>query len=100
MAQLISWVKAEWSSADASFEMAPGDLHQIIIWGGGLTDVDVVTFMCHPTVVPFVDEETGLQATVQTELGSDGERRIFVWVRNVGPNSIDGYFINGMLLRP
>jgi hypothetical protein len=100
MAQLISWVNAEWSSVDAGYDMNPGDLHQIILWGGGLTERDVVTFTCHPTVVPFTDEETVLQATVQAELGNDGARRIFVWVRNVGPNSIYGYYINGMLLRP
>ena len=96
MAQLIWWLNGSWVG-----DMAPGAVHNWIAWGGGLQPGDVISFMAHPVIGNPNAQERVLQVeNVQAEGASDGTRRIFYSVRNVGPEWISGYLLTGMMLRP
>jgi hypothetical protein len=96
MAQLIDWLNGGWVG-----DMAPGDVHGWIAWGGGLQAGDVISIMAHPVIGNPNAQERVLQVeNVQAEGTSDGARRIFYWVRNAGPEWIPGYSTTGMMLRP
>ncbi len=96
MAQLIWWLNSSWVG-----DMAPGEIHGWIAWGGGLKPGDVISFMAHPVIGNPNAKERVLQVeNVQAEGASDGSRRIFYSVRNVGTEEIPGYSLMGMMLRP
>jgi hypothetical protein len=98
MAQLIWWLDGGWAGAQ---EMAPGDVHYWVAWGGGLKFDDVITLMAHPVLGDPNAQERVLQVeNVKAEGTSDGTRRIYYSVRNVGQEWIPGYGLTGMLLRP
>ena len=96
MAQAITWVEGGWAG-----DMAPGDSHPWIGFGGGLQAGDVIDIMAHPVVGNPNAQERILQVeNVQAEGTSDGARRIFFSVRNAGVEWIPGYSMTGIMLRP
>jgi hypothetical protein len=45
MSQLITWLQGGWVG-----DMAPGEAHGWIAWGGGLQAGDVISLMAHPII--------------------------------------------------
>jgi hypothetical protein len=87
MATVRYWF-GTWVSASEDDALEPGDVHNWIAWPYNYGET--VTVTANPLVSGSGEQILAVE-NVQIESSSDGGRRIFYTVRNVGSTSVDGY---------